>query len=169
MMRGQRGSVLAGVIALSLVMTLAAAGLITMSANTSIAEISSGADLQLHYAAEAGALLGVCWARNYAPVKIADNTWPTPDTTTITRGPLSDGWENIDGFQVKVVMLKPPIAGAGPEVLHRLQVRARDGVNRGVLKISWDIVGVNIEPGDPLRCNPVRANWKEIYDPYNFL
>lgn len=149
--------------AISLAMTVAAGGFIAMAGNNSVTEIGSGRDQQLHYAAEAGAQLGVRWARTYLNTEIGDPGWPAVMPFAITAG--DDGWVTLNGMQVKVILLPGP-GGPDPEdVQHVLRVLAKDDFNQGTLEINWDISDVQADGVAPIFCKFELSNWREIYLP----
>lgn len=162
-MRGQGGSVLVGVLAISLALTLAAGSLLATAANTAITETGSARDHQLHYAAEAGAQLGVRWAKTYAKAEIGNPAWPAVMPFVITVGDA--GWMPLNGMQVKVSLLPGPGGPDPDDVQHILRVQAKDEHNQGTLEINWDISDVQPDAPAPIFCKFMLSNWREQYLP----
>jgi hypothetical protein len=167
--QGQRGSVLVGVIALSLAMTLAAGGLMVMSINTAKDESGSATDIQLHYAAESAMHMAAYWLKYSAADDLENRNWNKPSFVLTSTSEFHDdpGYATIEGMQVKVSL----IANATGDAPHSLQALAKDGVNKGILKITWDMVSADAiagaDPDDPYtpKSNIIMRNWKESYLP----
>lgn len=127
MMKNQRGSVLVGVIGISIAMSVAAGGFILLSGNTAKIETDSKANLQLHYAAESGMYMGVRWIKEHA----STTTWPNYMVLT----PGGESFTSMDGSKVKVTFEKV-LACAGCYVLASF---ATAGTGTDTLKIVWQI------------------------------
>jgi hypothetical protein len=114
----QKGSSLVGVMALTLIMSLAAGGFLVFSTNVAKNGLASASDLQLQYAAESGIQLGLRWTRNYPPANVNDITWSTG--TVLTQGVA--GFEQINGRWVKVTLI---YEGVG---VHSIQSLAAESI-----------------------------------------
>lgn len=107
-MRGaQSGSVLVAVLAISVILTAAAAGFLALGVNG----VGVGADsrrlTQTYYAAESGLNMGVRWLKHYDEFFVKNyksnvKNFGLPDSFVVTRGPR--GWSDFDSVQVKVVI-----------------------------------------------------------------
>jgi hypothetical protein len=168
MMQSQRGSILVGVIALSMAMTLAAGGLIVMSINTAKDESGSATDIQLHYAAESAMQMAAYWLKYYNASDIEDRDWMKPEFVLTSTGLIDNpGYATIEGMQVKVTL----IANTTGDAPHTLQALAKDGVNKEILRITWDVVSAaaiaGADPNNPYieKSNITMRNWKESYLP----
>lgn len=164
-MRRQRGSVLVGVIALSLSMTLIAGGVIVMSVNSSTDEANSRRDIQMHYAAESGMQMGLYWARYYEKIDLEDPDWKKPEyVLSQTDNHGTPGFADINGMKVRVALVAR-VGGAGPP--HTLEVLVKDGINPGILKVTWDINSADAftDADHDVKSRPSASNWKETYLP----
>lgn len=137
-MRGQAGSILVGVIALSLVMTVAAAGFLYLAANTDRDELDTLRSTQRFNAAETGLVMGMAWLRAKSQVYIETDA---PDSV-----PISGGYQAMDGWQVEVVLRKTP-------GVRTLKSRATEGSGKDTLEITWrvDAVEAVVPPFSILR------------------
>lgn len=162
-MNGQRGSILIGVLILTLAMAIAVNGLILSASNNSLIEEDSMRDLKMHYAAETGMQIGVRWSRAYDENLINDSLWPTAEPNfTITNG--TDGFATIHGMKVKVVFGRDPsLVGR-----HLIRVWAKDGINKGVLETTWQISTASEKEVPPIHSDPNLKTWKEIYHPDDY-
>ena len=151
-MNTEKGSVLVGVLAISIVMTLAAGGFILVAGNSSKDIQVSESDLSLHYAAESGANLGVAWIREQP----AESHVSWDGSISLNTEP--DGYTNINGVQVRISV--EGVAGGTP--LRRVRCSATKGLNMNVLVITWDVLSVT---ANGAKCTPVLANWTESYTP----
>ncbi len=149
-MRSQRGSVLAGVLGLSVVMAIAAGGMIVASGNAGNLTSASNQDLSLHYAAESGMLMGARWIRTHTQTTYASPLWTTGTLD------LTGGYSLLDGFQVKTWI--EHISGG----IDTLRTRAFLEGGKDTLQLSWTVDAVG-NAADPNR--PILSNWKEKYVP----
>jgi hypothetical protein len=143
----QKGSILAGVLALSVAMTAVAGGYVLMAGNTAGRRLDSQEDLRLHYAAEAGMLVGVRWLKEYGPEYIQNKLWT--DTVRIS-GPEY----RIDNCPVSVVLF---LTAGG---WYRFRSLATLGDKRDTLAITLDVN--SSQPGIP-KSHPWTDNWQESY------
>jgi hypothetical protein len=169
-MSKQRGSVLIGVMALSLLMTIAASGFILVTANTANDGLGSAANRQLHYAAESGLYLGIRWARSYdvgdpAVLTIDDPTW-WADGLVLTKDQYGTaGFADIDGMSVMVILGPDPAGGR-----HRLTSLATAGPGQDTLEIfqaiNFATQGDRSGSGDAsILCSPAMDKWVETVHP----
>jgi len=95
----RRGSVLAGVIALTLIVSLAASGFIMVSSATQTDDVGSLSRTKLYYAAQSGLQMGVYFLKkNYLSATLNEKT-------LITANAISHGWKTVDdGFKDSVVV-----------------------------------------------------------------
>jgi|GEM_PF-7122899 len=154
-MKSQRGSILVGVIGLSLVMTVAATGLVMITTNSAnVAEYRQG-DVDIHAAAEAGMQMGVAWIRNYHPNEI--DSYGGSQRISPTDFVILNGYTVNDS----ITCLLPP---AVPEC--RLIVTATLGPQHDSLTITWDMVNSPMPGGPtPFNCTPTMSNWQETLTP----
>ena len=153
-MKNQQGSILVGILALSLVMTMAAGGFILLSGNTTNRVSMSQQNLQLHYAAEAGIHLAVRWTRNYPIDKINDVTWADP--LDLTTG--LNGYDILNGYKIKVTIFN---GGAGT---HWLKSFAIGPDHTDSLEITQQINIATVAPA-PFKSTPALSKWIEIIPP----
>lgn len=151
-MKNQRGSVLVGVIGISIAMSVAAGGFILLSANTAGTEVRSATNLRLHYAAESGIFMGVRWVKTHNFVGTA---WPSYLVIT----PDEESFTTIDGIKVKVTF-ETGAAGGGN---YQLRSVATQGDNMEKVEVSWQINSFN--PDAANKAVPSLQNWKETYTP----
>jgi hypothetical protein len=157
-MSGQRGSVLVGVLAISLILTVAASGYLFVMGNTGKDELANANDQTLHYAAESAMYMAVKWVRGHSKAFHAD-TWDG----SLVLTPGTDGYSNIDGILARVVITGLP---GGPP-LRRLRCYATAGSGKDTLVLTWLLDRVDQDLSDPLRCIPFLSNWQESYLPGN--
>jgi hypothetical protein len=129
-LKNQRGSILAGVLALTMAMTAIAGGYILMSGNTAGRRLDSIDDLRLHNAAEAGALLGMRWLKEYE-AKYYGEAPPVWDTEV----PITPADYEIDNIKVQVKAVHTP---AGPGIF-QINSRAISLDQKETLVITWAI------------------------------
>lgn len=161
----QKGSVLAGVLALSIAMTAIAGGYVVLSGNTAGRRLDAMEDLRLHYAAEAGAQLGVRWLKEYEPKYYSnwssDDKIQYPPLWTNPIPIIQDGI-NIDDFFVSVWL--DTILNPGGPPSFKLRSEATRGPDKETLVITWRINSAN--PGtSPAKSKPFLDNWVESYKP----
>ncbi len=156
-MKNQKGSILVGVIALSLVMSLAAGGFIILSTNTAKDGLISASDLQLQYAAESGMHMAIRWTRAYDKGKINDSTWAK--NFVLTRGP--GGFDTLNGKLVKVTF------GYEGQGVHTINSLATGPSGHPILQISQVIDSATDGPGgvSPLVSTPVLSSWTQVAFP----
>jgi hypothetical protein len=151
-MKNQRGSVLVGVIGISIAMSVAAGGFILLSSNTAGIEVGSATNLQLHYAAESGIFMGVRWVKAH---NNAGTAWPNYQVIT----PGGESFTTIDGIKVKVTFeVGAPGGGA-----YQLKSVATPGSGMEMVEVSWQINSFN--PDAAGKAVPSLQNWKETYTP----
>lgn len=137
-MRGQAGSVLVGVMALCLVMTIAASGFLLLASNSDKDELESLRSTQRFNAAESGLLMGMAWLRAKSQVYIESR----PEDSVA----ISAGYQPMDGWQVEVVLCKTPGVST-------LKSRATQGPGTDTLEVTWrvDAVEAVVPPFSILR------------------
>jgi hypothetical protein len=159
-MNRQKGSILIGVMAMSVAMTVAASGLILLSANTDMGGSANLESMALRNAAESGAQMGVRWIRNYLETDIP-TTWN--DSLVLTPG--VDGFMNLDGIKVKVKFVDDPGAGGGH---FAVKTWATYGPKRDTLEIIWQVNSLNPPTsGSGVSCNANLGEWAETLHPGN--
>ncbi|MEO6096783.1 MAG: hypothetical protein ABIW76_14225 [Fibrobacteria bacterium] len=157
-MNGQTGSVLAGVIAISVILSVAASGYLFVMGNSGKDEVAYANDQTLHYAAESAMYLAVKWIRGHSKA-YHDDTWN--GSLVLTPGP--NGYSNIDGALARVDITGLP---GGPP-LRRLRCHATAGAGKDTLVLTWLLDKVDPDPGDALKCIPFMSTWQESYNPGN--
>lgn len=160
-LKGQRGSILAGVLALTMAMTAIAGGYILMSGNTAGRRLDAMDDLRLHNAAEAGALLGMRWLKEHDAKYYGKN--PTIWDKEVPITPTDFSIDNI-GVQVKAV---PTPTGPG---IFQINSQATSMDQKEILVITWSINSAAApDPADPtnngFKSTPYTDNWIETYKP----
>jgi len=153
-MKNQRGSILIGVLAMSLIMTVAAGGLLFVASNSGNDEQRSAEDVTLHYAAESAIYLGLRWIRYHG--------WTFHDAhkseTMVLTWPETD-YALIDDVKVRVV-LKP---NGLPK--RTLEATAFSDISKDTLVVGWSVDTIRTALDDPLRSKPILSNWYEYYLP----
>ncbi len=124
----QRGSILVGVLALSLAMTIVAGGYLLVVANGNKDAELATKDLGLYYSADAGLLRGVRWMRSQNPTYFGPS-W----TSNLLLTDSPEETETIDGIRVKVVLYAPP--------LQQLKCTATRGAGYDTLIMIWRFDG----------------------------
>lgn len=150
-MRGQSGSVLVAVLALSLILTAAAGSYLALGTNSGSANADSQRLSRTYLAAESGLNLGVRWCAYYNADSLKKTTWENNLVLTQSSIPGVAGWANFDGVQVKVVFN----AGSGPKAgYHELDSYATMGLGKDTIKLTMQITGadkiVGAPPGSPV-------------------
>ena len=165
-MKRQRGSVLVGVVALSLAMTIAAGGLIVMSANSALSDVDATKDLELRLAAEAGMQMGLQWTRYYSVADLNDPAWMAPGFVLTYESLGVPGFEDFDGTKVKVSLLSNAMGGG---FAHYVEALAKEDNGPGILRITCNVIA---EPAVsppasyiPIISHPQLLDWKETYHP----
>ncbi|MDQ3001794.1 MAG: hypothetical protein M3Y08_11105 [Fibrobacterota bacterium] len=158
MIKRQKGSVLVGVLALSVAMTVAAGGLIMLAANTAKDGSQILEDRALHYVAESATYMGVRWVRSYLQTEIPV-TWD--DSLVLTPG--ADGFTVMDDVWVKVKFVDDPGGGGGH---FAIKTWATLGAGRDTLLIIWQINSLGTPTsGSGLNSNAYLADWTETLLP----
>jgi hypothetical protein len=160
MSKHQKGSVLVGVLALSVAMTVAAGGFILLAANTAKDGTRILEDRALHYAAESATYMGIRWVRSYSylPSEMPV-TWD--DSLVLTPG--ADGWTVMDDAWVKVKFVDDPGGGGGH---FAIKTWATMGAGRDTLLIIWQINHLGSPTsGSGLNSNANLADWTETLLP----
>ena len=150
-LNGQRGSVLAGVLMLSVAFSLVAGGFVASVADKANQETAAISNLQVQYAAESGMLMGLRWARTYPFASIHDPNF----AANLVLTPGSNGFQDIDGISVKVVFLP---GGLG---VHTMQSFATTGAHKDTVELTWQM-------NDPDNSSPINLNldrWVETFHP----
>ena len=150
--KGERGSVLVGVIALSTIMLTAAGGLLLVESVAGNYEDDSWNESRLRYGAESGIMMGSAWLRA-GPASFI-NDMPANATFPIT--PTPGNWITEDLVQVIVVV-------ENDGAVKRLRSRATMGSE--TVQITWDIQGpaAVLDVGGFAR--PRMTNWRETLIP----
>ncbi len=156
-MKGEKGSILVGVIGLCLAMSIAAGGFLLFSTNTAKDGLASATDLQLQYAAESGLELGIRWTRIYPFIvgeKMNDPLWNP--RLVLTRG--ASGFDLINDRWVKVIL--DTLSGS-----HCMISMATRGANFDTLVITQIISSVTTGPGglSPYLSTPVLGNRTQTF------
>ena len=150
-MNGQNGSVLAGVLSISVALSLVAGGFVAVVAEKSNQETTAISNLQVQYAAEAGMLMGLRWTRYYPFASIDEPTF----AANLVLTPGTDGFQNMDGIYVKVVFLS---GGLG---VHVMQSFATLGTHQDTVELTWQM-------NHPGSSTPITLNldrWVETFHP----
>jgi hypothetical protein len=156
-MIGQRGSVLVGVLALSLVMTIAASSYIMLSTNSAKDALSAGTDKQLFYAAESGMNIALRWIRGYSHVNLIART--IPNNLTLTKG--TNGYQSLNGALVKVILLW----GGPGEGLYTIKSIAYSEATHDTLRITQFVSNPIAGPGAPLLSTVFPSDWSQDSHP----
>jgi hypothetical protein len=156
-MKGQRGSILIGVLAMSLIMTVAAGGMMFVAANSGNDEQGSAENLTLHYTAESGIYLGLKWIRGHDSV-----FHDTHKAETMVLTLPEDGYDLIDGINLRVV-LKPHPDGLPKRTLETTAFY--DGA-KDTLVVKWAVEIRRALGLDSLtRSRSILSQWQESYLP----
>jgi hypothetical protein len=153
-MKTQRGSVLVGVVALSLAMSVAAGGLILLSGNAAKDNQMSTENLSLHYAAESGMYLGVNWMRLHPRGEMISSTWVGPLVLTGSGG---GEYSSIDGIPVRVSFHD------GPPGIRILKSIATQGAGKDTLELTWRVY--QADSIDATHWKPRLNHWTETFRP----
>lgn len=162
-MKGERGSVLAGVVGLSAVVSAALAGFLMMATNSNRFQADSEAESQLHYAAESAMDLGIRWLRIYPDTKTNDQTWPaTPVCLNSTAG----NYTLMEGAWVKVLFFATP----GEYQNHKIRCFATFGTHRDTLEINYylastDMNSSEVDVNGTTLYQLNMGQWREILHP----
>ncbi len=145
MVSGQRGSILAGVIGITTLLSLAAAGLLLVAANSRNEEEMAFKRVGCYYDAESGLMMGVGWLRKKGSVFITGyRGWNGDSVVFVLPQPLENG-------SSVVVVIKDLAATAIPPAPTKTVV-SRATAGSETIRLSWDI-GVdpaNTDPANPL-------------------
>lgn len=172
-MTGQRGSILAGVVGLTVGLTAALAGFLVMATNSNRLEADSESETQLHYAAESAMEMGLRWLRTYpgepTPLHLTDDDWPTNpvvlNSANNDPAAAANNYTTMDGAQVKVVFFANH-SGAGEK--HAIRCFATFGSGRDTLEINyyvkWQGRTPETENGTALY-ELVTSQWRETVHP----
>jgi hypothetical protein len=154
-LKNQKGSILVGVILLSLAMTIAAAGFLLYVSNGSKDMDLAAQDIALHNAAESGMLMGVRWLREHPKADLMGGLVDVLLTDTAGE------YTTLDGYQIKVWLKGNPN--------RLLQCIATKGFGEDSLGITWHVEDdVRSGPDSltgPLRSSPNLTNWTETLKP----
>jgi hypothetical protein len=147
-MNSQRGSTLAGVLALSTIMLTAAGGLLLIEANVGNDEANAWDESRLLYGAESGIMMGARWIRVGTA---SDINSMAVGTLPITPEP--DHWTTDDLVKVIVVV-------ENDGTVKRLRSKATLG--KDTAQITWDISSAS--GAAPLTLS--MTNWKDTILPH---
>lgn len=154
-MSGQRGSALVGTIALSLVLTISAAGFILVTGNGQGTEKEGLNELQLFNAAESGLLMGARWLRANTPAEI--DGFADPSIRVLTTG--MNGFAPMEGFLVRVFVRRQ----AGTLTVVSQATPAHDA---RVRQLQWRVDAYIAGPGAGLNSTLDLRDWTESSVPY---
>jgi hypothetical protein len=161
-MRGQRGSILVGVIGLSAVVSAALAAFLVMASSSNGLQADSEAETRLHYAAESAMSMGLRWLRTYPVSKTSDVTWPAAPVVLNSAG---NNFTLMDGAWVKVIFLATP----GEFQDHKIRCFATLGSGRDTLEINYFLALTNVNNPEFYNGNPIyslsMAQWRETIHP----
>jgi hypothetical protein len=129
-MKGQRGSVLAGVMGFTVGITAALGGFLVFAGGSNRLEADSEAEAQLHFGAESAMAMGLRWLRTYPDAKTHIATWPA---APIVLNSASDNFTLMEGVWVKIKFLATPTGFQS----HKLQCFATLGSGRDTLEINY--------------------------------
>jgi hypothetical protein len=160
-MRGQSGSILVTVLALSLILTAAVGSYLALGANAGGANADSQRLSMSYLAAESGLNLGVRWCAYYTDANLKDVTWANNLVLTESAIPGVAGWADFDGVQVKVVFNVGTGLKAG---FHELDSYATMGPGRDTIKLTMQITGA-----DPISGAPIGAPVSQFTDNKGYL
>ncbi|MBW8888366.1 MAG: hypothetical protein JF616_11480 [Fibrobacteres bacterium] len=174
-MKGQRGSILAGVVGLTVGITAAIAGFLVVAGNTTRLEADSESDIQLHYAAQSAMVMGLRWLRSYPDPSIppnghlGDDNWPAQPIVLNSPGNndtaiTANNYSAMDGAQVKVVFSATPTEFEH----HKLRCLATMGSGKDTLEINYYVKSAGAttenENGATLY-SLATAQWRETIHP----
>jgi hypothetical protein len=154
----QKGSILVGVVALSLMMTVAAGGFLILAGNSSGDSEDYSSELAFRYAAESALVMGAACIRAHSK-SMYDGPWSGGDTQVLTPSPGPDGYSSFNGIQARVSIHR------SPGVPDTLKCIAKPISNTGTLILTWTIERVDVDPMNSTLCIPILSNWSESYQP----
>ena len=165
-MKPQQGSILVGVIALSLFMTMAAAGFIALAGSSSNEETNFWNDMRRFRVAESGLLMGVRWLRENTDAQVT----AIPDDGVFRRITPGTGWREMSesGYSAGSdgeLFFQVEIAKNGGNITLRSEARL-PGTPPDKLRLEWTTTSIDGGHAAPLRQNLVMANWTETRLPY---
>ncbi len=154
-LKNQKGSILVGVILLSLAMTIAAAGFLLYVSNGSKDTDQAVQDMALYNAAESGMLMGVRWMRGQTKAGLEAGLVDRLLSDTVGE------YAFIDGYRVRVWLQGNPN--------RLLKCLATKGPREDTLGITWHIKDTVARgpdwPAGPLLSSPDLNNWKDTLKP----
>jgi hypothetical protein len=152
----QKGSILVGVVAISLMMTAAAGGFLVLAGNSSGDSEDYSNELAFRYAAESALVMGAACIRAHSK-SVYDGPWPGGDTQVLTPG--LGGYSNFNGIQARVSIHRSP---GVPDILKCIAIPIS---NTGTLILTWTIERVVVDPVNSTLCIPILSNWSETFQP----
>jgi hypothetical protein len=150
--------------ALSVAMTAVAGGYVLMAGNSAGVRIDSMNYQRIHYAAEAGAMLGMRWLREYPANKYSKQGAAEPRTNPEWTDPitLTPTGYTMDGLEL-IVKAVPSLDD--PRGDFQIVSEATFGNHRDTVVITWGVTSGNNNGSPP----PVSTNtsdfWYETYKP----
>jgi len=160
-MKRQRGSILAGVVGLTVVVTAALGGFLVMVGSSNRIEADSETETQLHYAAESAMDMGLRWLRTYPVTKTNVSNWPA---APITLNSATGDFTLQDGAWVKVIFSASPAEFEA----HKLRCFATLGSGRDTLEINYYLAlttQVQEDEGGTTLYGLATAQWRETIHP----
>lgn len=136
-MKGQRGSVLAGVVGFTVLITAALGSFLVFAGGSTRLEADSEAEAQLHHAAESAMAMGLRWLRTYPDTKTGDKNWPA---SPVVLNSATNDFTYIGGAWIKVIFMATP-SPAFQE--HKLRCLATLGSGRDTLEINYFLSGTS--------------------------
>lgn len=154
-MKGQRGSVLVGILSLGLIVTLMAGSYLVLAGNSGTADDIALEDVALKNAAESGINLGLRWMRTRTPGYLAHQN--------LTSMPLTIGTDNfmdLDDFKVRVRI-------TGVHLALRLESMATRGAGRDTCRIIQQIADITDLNTPGTESDLTLGPWQETILPAN--
>jgi hypothetical protein len=136
-MNGQQGSILAGVVGLTVGITAALAAFLVVAGSSNRLEADSESETQLHYSAQSAMTMGLRWLRIFPDTKTNDLTWPA---TAVCLNSMPGNFTIMDGVWVKVVFFATP----GEYQNHRIRCFATMGSGRDTLEINYYLASTDM-------------------------
>jgi hypothetical protein len=148
----QRGSVLVGVIGITTMLSVAAAGLMLVAANSRTEEDMAFKRAKCYYDAESGLMLGLGWLRKQGRDFIAnEQPWGGVDSLVFN---LPQPLEN--GSSVQIVI--KDLAGAAASPNPTKTVLSMAVIGSETIRFAWD---VGVEPtADPVKPRLILKKWR---------
>lgn len=159
-MNNQSGSVLAGIVAMTLIISIAGSSLLLLTANVSNDETDQLEKTKLQYASESGVLMGVRWLRNqnvsyFDPLKQIIPAILTPASPAISCDVAH--FCDLDGILVRLELIVPGDCTLVGECLGLISATAKS--NAGTFISSWRVKSYNGMAADG--ADLVMKNWTE--------